>query len=266
MHLSDPHLPQTETESNNGIIHFERLDDTIRSILNLEIQPKFALITGDLSDRGSLQGYRLLKQRTDELEVQGIPVLFALGNNDRRDRFRDVFVPGSGSGLLFYSQILDGIRVVVLDSVQPGLREGHFSGNQIGWLHEELRSDPEFPTVIAFHHPINEHFFYMLDGMEYNRDQKRSFYEAISGCNVLGVLSGHLHHNQSTVVNGVLHSQAGSVSTEISYDEETYWVRNRSSYNHLFYRNGQLYIKTIMMPYDGRVLTSGSVKTLLGLA
>ena len=236
MHLSDPHLPQTETESNNGINRFERLDKVIRSILSLEFIPKFALITGDLSNRGSLGGYRLLKKRTDELEEQGIPVLFALGNNDKRDSFREVFMPGSESGLLYYSQILDGLRVVVLDSVQPGLREGYFSRDQIDWLHDELMSDPSLPTVIAFHHPINEHFFYMLDDTEYNRDQKRRFYEAISGCNVLGVLTGHLHHNQSTVVNGVLHSQAGSVSTEISYDEETYWVRNRYSYNHLFYR------------------------------
>ena len=103
------------------------------------------------------------------------------------------------------------------------------------------------------------------DQRAHSRDQKRNFYDAISGFNVLGVLTGHLHHNQSTVVNGVLYSLAGSVSTEISYDEETYWVRNRSCYNHLFYRNGQLYVKTIMMPYDGRVLSSGSVKTLLGI-
>jgi hypothetical protein len=42
-------------------------------------------------------------------------------------------------------------------------------------------------------------------------------------------------------------------------------LKSRSCYNHLFYRNGQLYVKTIMMPYDGRVLSSGSVKTLPGI-
>lgn len=62
IHLSDPHLPETPEETINGVQPYVKLEDTLKSINQLKTKPKFAIITGDLSNNGSKQGYKLLKQ------------------------------------------------------------------------------------------------------------------------------------------------------------------------------------------------------------
>ncbi len=122
--------------------------------------------------------------------------------------------------------------------------------------------NPEQPTLIAFHHPINMPSLHLLD-RNYDPAQRNCFYQILDGCNVLAVLNGHLHHNQTTVVNGVLHCQASSTYAELCYNDEEFWVRNSLSYNHILYRNGALYIKTLVMPYDGRIIRKGSIQMIL---
>ena len=68
IHLSDTHIPETRDEKVNGVQPYLKLENTIDTITQLKIKPKFALITGNLSKDGNLQGYKLLKQYIKNLK------------------------------------------------------------------------------------------------------------------------------------------------------------------------------------------------------
>ena len=81
---------------------------------------------------------------------------------------------------------------------------------------------------------------------------------------MLALFYGHLHHSQVTTVDGVLHVQAGSTVMELNINEEEYWLANTSSYNQIIYHDGTLFVQTIALPYDGRVLVRKPVQDLFG--
>ena len=263
IHLSDPHIPKTREDTINGVSPYEKLEKTIVSITQLEYKPKFAIITGDLSQQGTIQGYKLLKQYIKKLEEKNIPTLLTLGNNDNRANFRKVFKTPKDVGPHYYSTIFDGIQVLVLDSSVPGKRTGYFMGDQLDWLQGQLESNPRKPTIIAFHHPIHQSFLYLLDNGNYEPNQRTRFYEIIKGRNILAILNGHLHHFQSTILNDVLHCQASSTYAELVYNDEEFWVKNTLNYNQFIVRNETPYVKNITVPQDGRVIRNDSITKLL---
>ena len=262
IHLSDTHLLETPEEDTRGVKPYKKLQEAITSITQLEYKPNFSIITGDLTDNGSPQGYKQLKQQIARLEEHNIPTLLVLGNHDNREHFRQVFTTDSTNGPYYYSRELNGIRVIVLDSMNPGQDTGCFTGDQLSWLQSVLKESPNQPTIIALHHPVNLASLYLWD-KSYGLDQRNRFYKIIDGCNILSILNGHLHHNQSLVVNGVLHLQATSTYAELCYNDDEYWLRNTLGYNQVIHRNNALYAKSITLPCDGRLLSKGSIKQLL---
>lgn len=262
VHLSDPHLRKSPENTINGVKPYRRLEETIESIEQLEYKPKFVIITGDLSQDGTIQGYQQLKKNTDRLENQNILTLLTFGNNDKMENYRQVYQPPKKGHILNYAKTIDGIRVIVLDSSVPGKETGYFTADQLKWLNDVLLEDPEQPTVIAFHHPINLPQIKLID-INYDEAQRHEFYTALEGSNIIAVLNGHLHHNQTTIVKGILHSQAASILSELSYNNKEYWMRNKSSYNYMMYRNNSLNLKTVSIPCDGRVIQKGLLKTLV---
>lgn len=263
IHLSDPHIPKNKEDTINGISPYEKLEKTINSITNLEYKPKFAIITGDLSQQGTIQGYKLLKQYIKKLEKENIPTLLTLGNNDNRSNFREIFNTPHENGPHYYSSCFEGVRLLVLDSSIPGKRTGYFMGDQLDWLRRQLESNPRKPTIIAFHHPIHQSFLHLLDNRNYDPNQRTRFYKIINGHNVLAILNGHLHHFQTTRVNDVLHCQASSTYAELVYNDKEFWVKNTLNYNQVIIRNETPYIKNITIPQDGRVIRNDSIDKLL---
>jgi Icc protein len=262
LHLSDIHMPTLETETRHSVSPYQRLEHLINSIDKLEYPPSFAIITGDLSRDGTIEGYKLIKRHTERLNEMGIRTMLAMGNHDDRDNYRRVFRTPSPSGPIYYSEDQEPLRIVVLDSLHPGSHGGRFDDEQLNWLSEKLKSDHERPTIIAFHHPIYMSPQKVTDGKLFDRSQRDEFYRVASRSNVLAIIHGHLHNNQIGTVNGVLHVQAGSTMTELNFDEEEYWIVNTSSYNQVIFRVDMLFVKTKTLPYDGRVLARRPIEDL----
>jgi 3',5'-cyclic AMP phosphodiesterase CpdA len=262
IHLSDTHIPEKRDETVNGVQPYLKLENTINTITQLKIKPKFTIITGDLSQDGNLQGYKLLKQYTKKLEKENIPTLLTLGNHDNRENFRTIFHTEQVKGPYYYVTEKHGIRIIVLDSLYPNRHIGRFTGDQLDWLKEELNSDKIKPTIIAFHHPIYRPWLPILSKI-FDSVQREKFYEIIKGCNVLAVLNGHLHHNLLTYVDGVLHSQAGSTYVELFYNDVEFWTKNTLNFNQCIIQDGAFYVNNLMLPYDGRILGKGSLQILI---
>ena len=264
LHISDLHMPSSETETSHGVSPCQRLEHVIDSIDRLEYSPSFAIITGDLSQGGTVEGYELVRRYTERLDEKGIRTMLAMGNNDDRENYRRVFRMRPSREPVYYTEENGELRIIVLDSLHPGSRGGRFEGEQLDWLSEVLKKDPERPTIIAFHHPTYMSPHKVTDGRLFDGSQRDEFYRVASRGNVLAFLYGHLHHNQVTTVNGVLHVQAGSMVGELNFNEEEYWIVNTSSYFQVICRDGTLFVKTITLPYDGRVLVRRPIRGLFG--
>lgn len=107
------------------------------------------LVTGDLSDDGSSESYKLLRAK---LEPLGLPLLAIPGNHDAREEMRasfaDLFTP---FGRLNWLQDIRGLRIVGIDTLVEGSGGGVIDEETAGFLDAALAFDG--PVLLAMHHP-----------------------------------------------------------------------------------------------------------------
>jgi 3',5'-cyclic-AMP phosphodiesterase len=144
--ISDIHIGGSE-DGKDPIPRFEAVIGAIRSLPNA---PDAVLVSGDLTDHGTGEEYEVVREMLGRLEL---PLYVLPGNHDDRGRIRGAFeLPGEGEEPVRYSVDVGDLRLVLLDSNVPGQDPGAFDAESLGWLDEELRREPERPTLLAVHH------------------------------------------------------------------------------------------------------------------
>ena len=173
LHISDLHILNKQGELRKGIDPCKKLEKLICLTRDLELNPSFSIISGDLSHGGTVQSYELVKKYISELESLGGPVIPAVGTRDNRDNFRRILL-GKPSpqkdAPCYYSRSLEGFHIVILDSQTHDWDTGAFNGSQLDWLEKELQNHPDEPAIISFHNPI--YFFGELGN--FNRAHARA--------------------------------------------------------------------------------------------
>src|SRR5207248_5008390 len=163
--------------------------------------PEFAIVTGDLTEFGGLNGWW-----DDYLRLwQGapFPVYHESGNHDatwacQRFRIRQLY------GQPYYSFDRDGCHFVGLHSATPQDPRPSFGEEELHWLHHDLeRIDPETPVFLYCHHPVDSSEFASL----YERDR---LLDILRPYNVASLLVGHGHTVEHRVVAGVDQVMGGS--------------------------------------------------------
>ncbi len=147
LQISDTHLGA----SWDGSDPEDGLRAAVVAILALPQRPDALLVSGDLTDDGTPEGYARVKELLAPigLEPHVIP-----GNHDRRGPLREAFgLPGTGDEHASHVADLGPLRLVCLDSTIPGAEGGALGEGRIEWLDAALAEDRETPTVIALHHP-----------------------------------------------------------------------------------------------------------------
>jgi 3',5'-cyclic AMP phosphodiesterase CpdA len=151
--LSDLHVMAPGRLFRGGIDTAARLKTAIDDLMGQRRQPDAILLTGDLVDRGAPEEYAALKALLAPLAAPLLPIP---GNHDARDAMRAAF---AGLGLfqdarfLHFAVDLGPIRVIGLDSLDPGKVEGRLCAERLDWLDARLAEVPARPTLIALHHP-----------------------------------------------------------------------------------------------------------------
>ena len=125
---------------------------------------------------------------------------------------------GDGRQPYCHSQTIDGLRVVVLDSVIPGETAGELGAAQLAWLEEELRVPAPRGTLIVLHHPCR------LAGPAHHYPdfivRDAAALEAIVARHrdrVVGVLAGHSHQANTAPFAGTLHATAPAVLVQLDF-------------------------------------------------
>ena len=222
LQLSDLHLAPPGTLVV-GIDPMRQMQSVLGRITQLEVAPAFIVISGDLTENGSAESYEVVNAVLKELGGQdkATPVLLALGNHDDRATFRRVVLGEErvdDQGPYYHSQLIDGLRVIVLDSTIPGEAGGALDAAQLTWLEGELQTPAARGNLIVLHHPCR------LAGPTHHYPafivRETAALEAMVARHrdrVVGVLAGHSHQANSAPFGGTLHATAPALLCQLDF-------------------------------------------------
>lgn len=147
--LSDLHLTGDD-RSLYGASPVESLARAIDLILAHHADAALCLLTGDLAEAGSDAAYAQLARQLARLPM---PVHPMVGNHDDRAALIGRF-PDSADPSGFVQQAIDlhGIRLLLLDTLDPGRASGYLCTARLFWLESQLSRDAT-PVLLAMHHP-----------------------------------------------------------------------------------------------------------------
>jgi hypothetical protein len=142
-----------------------------------------------------------------------------VGNHDERDHLLAGFPQApSIDGFVQYALELDSIRLVALDTLEPGRHGGAFCETRAAWLRAALATNPDTPTLIAMHHPPFESGIAWL-GSDAGEDWVARFAATIAGhAQVKAIICGHLHRTIHTAWNGISLTVCGSTAPAVGLD------------------------------------------------
>ncbi|MEU6143064.1 metallophosphoesterase [Streptomyces sp. NPDC047081] len=208
LHLSDTHVERSDAPNRHGVNATESLR-LILAELRHQRGVDAVVVTGDIANDGAVEAYSAVKELVGEFARRlGAPVFYTTGNHDEREAFGKVLGSGhlSADGgeradvLAFESShgeraavsVVDGWRVVTLDSLVPGRIHGWIGERQLDWLRGVLDVPAERGTLLAFHHPpvsLDISATQQVFGLR----NPEALAAVVRGSDVRAILTGHYH-------------------------------------------------------------------------
>ncbi len=179
--------------------------DTLRTVVDavraLPDPPDAVIHTGDLADDGGEEQYALLASALAALEL---PVHVLPGNHDDRATLRRHFdVPGHAEDPIQYAIELDGLRVLMLDTVRPGEPDGQLGPRRLSWISDALDAEPDTPTLLALHHPPVLTGMAGMDAIALARADRVGLAAVVAAHpQVCGLVAGHVHRTIASSLAG----------------------------------------------------------------
>ncbi|WP_417228180.1 phosphodiesterase [Amphritea sp.] len=214
--ITDFHVGRIIETTAGPIDLYHRLLEAVDHINALDAQPDLVVITGDISNHGREEDYIRTKAALDTLKM---PYLIVPGNHDHRQRVRDIFSDHgylqSNSNFLNYTIEELPLRLIALDTLDPGQHHGLLCNERLQWLEQTLSEQPNKPTLIFMHHPPAPVQYPYMDAMNCkNGDKMKQIIEQHR--QVKAIACGHLHRDATVNWADTLLFVTGS--SAFSYD------------------------------------------------
>ncbi len=151
--LSDLHIKPPGRLAYNRVDTAAALRAAVADVAARRPAPDVVLLTGDLVDAGRAEEYAELRRMLSPL---GCPVYLIPGNHDDRDALRAGFADHAylpRDGFIQYAIEDHAVRLIGLDTTEPGEAGGRLCADRLAWLADQLARAPERPTVVFLHHP-----------------------------------------------------------------------------------------------------------------
>ena len=168
------------------------LEAALAAIGHLDVAPDAILVSGDLAENGAAAEYAVMREA---LQGFGLPVHVLPGNHDDRAAMRRCFgLPGAAEAPIQHTADVGALRLVLMDSTQPGEDRGELDVHRLDWLDGELAAEPNRPTLLAMHHPpiVTGSPVWAEIGLP---DESRSALAEVVARHphLLGIVAGHHH-------------------------------------------------------------------------
>lgn len=203
LHLSDTHFVEANRPLYGKIDCDAQLSILLRRLRNSESIPDAIVLTGDLADRGAEDAYlRLRDALTPIADEYGCPLVWVMGNHDDRTTFRKILHGDTaGEGPVDYVTMVNGLRIVALDSTVPGSHHGEITAPQIDWLTQVLEKPAPHGTVLAMHHPPIPTHVKLLEAVELRN--AHILEQVLTDSDVRSILAGHFHYSVASTYAGI---------------------------------------------------------------
>ncbi|MDT5348680.1 MAG: 3,5-cyclic-AMP phosphodiesterase, partial [Mycobacterium sp.] len=154
LHISDTHLI-SDGSLYGAVDAAGRLGELLEQLTHSGVRPDAIVFTGDLADTGEPAAYRKLRNLVEpfagELDAE---LVWVMGNHDNRAELRRFLLDEAPSmAPLDRVRMIDGLRIVTLDTSVPGHHYGEISAAQLDWLAEVLAVPAPDGSILALHHP-----------------------------------------------------------------------------------------------------------------
>ncbi|HEY8588359.1 MAG TPA: phosphodiesterase [Naasia sp.] len=202
-HLSDTHLlaggaplhgvVDTVGNLRRALDRLEATGFTIDAIVH----------TGDIADLGELDAYERVRELIEPAAARlGCPVVWVAGNHDVRGPLRAGLLgqPATEEPLDSVA-VVNGLRIVALDTSVPGAGHGLLEAGQLEWLAGVLATPAPHGTLLALHHPPAPTPVRELEAFQLRNPEALA--EVVAGTDVRALLSGHFHYPVQTLLAGV---------------------------------------------------------------
>ncbi len=204
IHLTDLHLSHPDLNDpglNSDTVANLRL--MVTQLCQMIPQPHFIVASGDLTNHGDEASYQMVR---NILDSAGLPIVYALGNHDKRAAFRAIF-PGvadnpCADAPVYHQSIHGDLQVIALDSSQPGRVSGAICDEQFAFLEAGLRVAPERAKLLIIHHPplIGDASLVWESLSQKDTDRLA---DTLRGHTIVAILSGHVHFNRVSHWHGI---------------------------------------------------------------
>jgi len=213
--MTDIHIgfaPDEKPEELNRV----RFRATLQRVLDGPNRPDMLILSGDLTDRGDIDSF----EKTAALLADcPCPVWPMMGNHDSREGLLQAFPQaGTDGGFVHYVVEGEGLRIVLLDTFEPGRHGGAFCEARAEWLAARLDEAPDTPTLIFMHHPP------VVSGIEWMDPEPgegwiQRFGDVAGGRRqIVAIHCGHLHRPLATVFRGIPLGVTPSIAPLVAMD------------------------------------------------
>jgi len=218
--ISDLHIKRP------GGLAYRRVDTAaylarcVAALNALVPRPDAVIITGDLVDQGDPQQYEHLKTLLAPLEL---PYFQLVGNHDDRAALRAVFPDRaelhSGGEFVHYAFDVRALRVIALDSLEPGHSAGTLCDARLAWLETQLDAASGKPTIVALHHPPFACGIGHMDELRLDSSASARLAALIARYpNVERVICGHVHRPMFVRFGGTIASAVPAPAHQVALD------------------------------------------------
>ncbi|MGC0419379.1 metallophosphoesterase [Embleya sp. AB8] len=201
--FSDVHVVPEGTLLHGSVDTLANLETALAEVEQAEVRPTALLFTGDLADAGDPASYRRLRAAVEPAAARiGAPALFGMGNHDAREAFREGLLGEEPTDLVrdFVAEF-DGLRVIMLDTSEPGQHHGDLTPAQLDWLRDLLAEPAAHGTILALHHPPIPSPLEVLELLTLRPHAELA--ELVRDSDVKLIVAGHAHHATCGVLGGV---------------------------------------------------------------
>lgn len=234
--LSDIHLTQSPGETLYGVDTGESLTAAIHSIQSLQPAPDLIVVTGDISEDGSVKSYQRFADCMVPLDC---PVYVLPGNHDLPENMTSAF---TDKLRISYQQAVTvrGWHLLFLDSHIPGEEFGQLDPSDLKQLRAQLQSAGDLPVLAALHHTPGK--VCPSSGCQlHNPDALLNILK--DAPNTEAVIAGHTHNDSDQTVNGVriltcpsTFAYAQHAQPEDNVDHEDFWAAHQLDISRQGYR------------------------------
>jgi 3',5'-cyclic AMP phosphodiesterase CpdA len=186
----------------------------------LDPRPDAVIVTGDLVDHGAPAEYAHLKALLAPLDI---PAYLMVGNHDERTALRTALPEraelSTGGEFVQYAFDIGALRVIALDSLQPGASGGHLCNARLAWFASQLDEARGRPVIVALHHPPFASGIGHMDDARLDPVAAGRLAAIVARHpNVERVLCGHVHRSMFVRFGGTIAYAAPSPAHQVVLD------------------------------------------------